>query len=154
MVGCTKRSLLVHGATGWALCAATMGTLLALTTIGLALFFHALAAPLIFTAVGRHYFLQRGARDPLPTALTFVAIVALLDLTVIAGLVQHSLAMFASVAGTWLPFLLIFVATWATGEVMSTMPRPKPPSKRDQGAPAPAHGHPSRHDLDDSPRTA
>jgi hypothetical protein len=30
--------------------------------------------------------------------------------------------MFTSVAGTWLPFLLIFMATWITGFLMSTMP--------------------------------
>jgi len=55
-------------------------------------------------------------QDPLSTAVMFVAIVALLDLVVVAGGVQHSLAMFTSVVGTWLPFALIFGVTWATGE--------------------------------------
>jgi hypothetical protein len=32
--------------------------------------------------------------------------------------------MFASVAASWLPFALIFLATWATGSLMSTMPWP------------------------------
>ena len=63
------------------------------------------------------------------------AIVALLDAVVVAGGVLHSLKMFGSIAGTWLPFALIFLATWATGELMSTMPWPT--KKRDRGARAP-----------------
>ena len=42
-------------------------------------------------------------------------------LAVAAG-AQRSLAMFASVAGTWLPFAFIFLAAWATGALMLTMP--------------------------------
>jgi len=30
--------------------------------------------------------------------------------------------MFTNFAGTWLPLLLIFLTTWITGLVMSTMP--------------------------------
>ena len=33
--------------------------------------------------------------------------------------------MFASVAGTWLPFGLIFLVTWAIGVTMSMMPEAK-----------------------------
>jgi menaquinone-dependent protoporphyrinogen oxidase len=121
--------LVVHGLAGWAACALTMGALLAAAPTGAALALHALAAPLIFVAVSRHYFGQPGARDPLPAALTMVATVALLDLAVVAGVLQHSLAMFASFVGSWLPMLLIFVATWATGEVMSTQPWPEAPAR-------------------------
>ena len=56
------------------------------------------------------------------TAFTFVGIVALLDLIVVAGLVQHSLALFGSVVGFWVPLVLIFSVTWATGELLSTLP--------------------------------
>jgi len=122
--------LVLHGLVGWAACAATMGGLLAMTTLGLALVVHALAAPLVFAAVSRHYFREPGARDPLPTAFAFVGIVALLDLVVVAELAQRSLAMFASLAGTWLPLALIFVTTWLTGEVMSTLPWPKAPGRK------------------------
>jgi menaquinone-dependent protoporphyrinogen oxidase len=119
--------LFLHGLAGWTLCAATMGVLMATFNVGTALLLHALAAPLIFTAIARHYFRQPGARDPLPTALTFAALVILLDLGIVAGLVQHSPVMFRSFAGSWLAFLLIFLATWITGEVMSTQPWPKSP---------------------------
>ena len=117
--------LLAHGVAGWALCAALMAALLQMTGTGLAIAIHAVAAPLIFGAIAVHYFGARGARDPLPTALAFTAIVALLDAGVVAALVLRSFAMFASFAGTWLPFLLIFLATWLTGLAMSMMPAPK-----------------------------
>lgn len=121
--------LLLHAWVGWALCAATMGGLLAVASVGVALAVHAVAAPVFFALVARHYFRARGARDPLPTALAFVGIVALLDLVVVAGLVLRSLAMFGSLAGTWLPFALVFLATWGTGEIMSTLPWKAPPTK-------------------------
>jgi hypothetical protein len=83
---------------------------------------HGIAAPVFFTAMAWNYFRARGARDPLPTALAWTALVMLLDLAVVAGIIERSLAMFGSVLGTWLPFLLIFVASWTTGTVMSMMP--------------------------------
>ena len=114
--------LWLHGFVGWALCALTMATLLWATSLAAALAIHALAVPVIFAVVARHYFLARGARDPLATAFTFVGIVGMLDFIVVAGLVQHSLALFGSVVGVWAPLVLIFFVTWATGELLSTLP--------------------------------
>jgi menaquinone-dependent protoporphyrinogen oxidase len=116
--------LLGHAFAGWALCAATMAALLQLVNLTAALVIHAIAAPLFFTALARHYFRARGARDPLPTAFTWTATVVVLDLVVVAGAVQRSLGMFKSIAGTWLPLALIFVVTWVTGEVISMLPSP------------------------------
>jgi hypothetical protein len=98
---------------------------LQLVSFGAAPVIHAIAAPLIFIAIARRYFRARGARDALPTAIVWTAIVAFLDLTVIAILVQHSLEMFESATGTWLPFALIFAAVWATGTVLSMLPQAK-----------------------------
>jgi hypothetical protein len=114
--------LLAHAIAGWALCAMTMTALLHIVSLTAALVIHVAAAPLFFTAIAWHYFRLRGARDPLPTAAVLTVAVGLLDLLVVAVLVQHSLRMFASLAGTWLPFALIFLATWATGLVMSVLP--------------------------------
>ncbi|HJL18285.1 MAG TPA: flavodoxin domain-containing protein [Sandaracinaceae bacterium LLY-WYZ-13_1] len=114
--------LLAHGALGWAACTAVMMGLLQVASLGVALTVHAIAAPLVFVALAWHYFRARGAREPLSTATAFTAIVVVLDLVVVGGAIQQSLAMFASFAGTWLPFALIFGATWATGALMSTMP--------------------------------
>ena len=107
-----------------------MGGLMAVASPGVAIGIHAVAAPLIFVAIASRYFGARGAREPLPTALAFTAIVAVLDAAVVAGLILRPrlpgdfTGMFASFAGTWLPFLLIFLATWATGAIMSMIPTP------------------------------
>ena len=101
---------------------------------------HALLAPIIFVAVARHYFQERGARDPVSTAFAFVAIVGVLDLGIVAGLILRSLAMFVSFAGTWLPFGLIFLATLATGEVILMRPE-KAGERRAPGAGALASAH-------------
>lgn len=107
--------LVAHGVAGWAGCAAVMGVLLPIAPLWVALTLHAIAAPVIFFFVSRHYFGVRGAREPLATAIAFTAIVVVLDAGVVSGLILHSAAMFASFAGTWLPFLLIFGSTWLTG---------------------------------------
>jgi menaquinone-dependent protoporphyrinogen oxidase len=117
--------LLAHGVAGWAICAALMAVLMQTAGPTLAIAIHAAAAPLVFIGIAIHYFRARGARDPLPTALAFVAIVVVLDAGIVAGLVLRSFAMFESLVGTWLPFALIFLATWITGFAMSMMPAPK-----------------------------
>jgi menaquinone-dependent protoporphyrinogen oxidase len=118
--------LLAYGFVGWALCAALMALLLQTFSAGAAIAIHAVAAPLIFTGIAIGYFRARGARDPLPTAIAFTAIVAVLDAVIVVGLVLRDLAMFASFAGTWLPFVLIFLSTWVIGLVMSMIPAPRP----------------------------
>ena len=119
--------LLAHGVVGWALCAATMRAVLRLSTLTAAMVVHAIAAPLLFAALAWHYFRARGAREPLPTAIMWTVTVILLDGILAVGL-ERSLAMFQSIAGTWLPLALIFVVTWAIGAVMSTLPWPKAPT--------------------------
>lgn len=119
--------LLAYGVAGWAACGIVMGALQAVAPLWLALTVHAIAAPLIFIALSLRYFRASGAHQPLPTALAFTAIVAVLDAVVVAGLVLHSADMFATPAaipGTWLPFALIFLATLGTGTVMAMIPAP------------------------------
>ena len=107
--------LVAHGVAGWSACAVVMAGLLAITTPALAIALHALAAPVIFTAIARAYFGARGARSALPVAIAFAAIVAALDAAIVAAWIRHSFAMFAGFGATWLPLALIVVATWATG---------------------------------------
>jgi menaquinone-dependent protoporphyrinogen oxidase len=118
--------LVAHAVGGWSLCAIVMAALAATAGPGVALAVHALAAPLVFAAIARAYFGAHGARDPLPVAIAFTAIVGALDLVIVATWIQRSFAIFSSVAATWLPLGLIFLATWATGAIMSTMPWPRP----------------------------
>ena len=126
--------VLVHGVVGWAACAVLMAALLGMFRLGVALWLHAVAAPILFLIVARRYFRARGAREPLSVAGVFTGTVAFLDLVVVAGAIQHSLAMFTSVVGTWVPFALIFGVTWATGEVMSMAP-PRRPAQTEMSRP-------------------
>jgi hypothetical protein len=114
--------LLAYGFLGWALCAATIGALLQLESLNVALVIHAIAAPVLFGTVAWRYFRARGARNPLPTALAWTALVVTLDIVVVAGFVKRDLSIFERLLGTWLPFVLIFLATWATGALMTTLP--------------------------------
>jgi hypothetical protein len=66
--------------------------------------------------------------------VTWAALVASLDIVVVAGFVERDSSMFESVIGTWLPFVLIFLTTWATGALMSTLPWTQ---ERPGGRPAP-----------------
>ncbi len=122
LVGHALWRLLALGAVGWALCALVMGGLLAVAPLWLALTLHAIAAPAIFAGLSFVYFRAPGARPPLPTALVVTAIVVILDAAVVAGLMQRSPEIFLSIAGTWLPFVLILLSTWATGAIMAMMP--------------------------------
>jgi menaquinone-dependent protoporphyrinogen oxidase len=122
-------NLLWPPAAGWALCAGLMTLLVATMPLAWALAIHAIAAPLIFAAIAGAYFRNRGAREPLGTAVTWTLVVIGLDAVVVAGMVQRSVAMFESAAGTWLPFALILVVVWATGAIMSMMPAPRARAK-------------------------
>lgn len=127
--------LVAHAVTGWAACALIMGALLRVASTSVAVVVHAFAVPLVFAAVAHHYFSRAapGARAPLPTGAAFAGIVALLDAAVIAPLLQHGFAMFASIAGTWLPFALIFLVTWGVGTLMLVIP-PNAPRARPRAA--------------------
>ncbi len=87
----------------------------AVTSEFITLIIHALAAPIIFAVVSSYYFKKYDLTTPLETAALFVAFVVLLDLVVVAFLINKSLAMFGNVLGTWIPFALIFISTYHTG---------------------------------------
>ncbi len=110
--------ILIHALIGWALCAATMGIGMMLTTPQTALIIHAIGAPVFFVAVGLVYFLRFNYTSPLQTALVFVAFVMVVDFFVVALLILKSLNMFGSLLGTWIPFVLIFGSTFVTGTVI------------------------------------
>lgn len=107
--------ILAHAFVGWALCAATMGIGMAVTTLDTTLIIHAIGAPIFFCGVSLVYFRKFNYTSPLQTACYFLAFVVAMDFFVVAILINHSFAMFASVLGTWLPFALIFASTYLTG---------------------------------------
>jgi hypothetical protein len=99
----------------WAACGAVMFAGMAMTSLDVALIVHALAAPLIAAIVSWFYFKRFHYTSPLATAVFFTSVVILMDLFVVAMLIEKSFAMFASILGTWIPFALIFLATYLTG---------------------------------------
>ena len=76
---------------------------------------HAIAAPIIFALLSSVYFRQFNYTAPLQTATIFVAFVIAVDFFVVALLMLKSFEMFTSPLGTWVPFALIFIATYLTG---------------------------------------
>jgi hypothetical protein len=109
--------LIAHAVVGWALCGATIDMARKITTLRDALVIHAVATPIIFAIVSSVYFGLFGGIRPATTAAIFVVIVVSLDALVIAPLIEKSFGMFHSFLGTWLPFALIFLATWLTGSL-------------------------------------
>ena len=115
--------VLAHAFVGWLLCAATMGVGMAVTSLDTALVIHAIAAPIFFTLISLIYFHKFNFTTPLQTATIFVAFVIAMDFFVVALLINRSLDMFASLLGTWIPFVLIFGSTILTGAVVARRSR-------------------------------
>jgi len=108
-------SLFVPALIGWALCGATIAIGRRVTSLQKALIVHAIAAPIIFAAASFVYFRGLHFTTPFETAIIYVALVIVLDFVVVATFAEKSYAMFASILGTWIPFLLIFSATYLVG---------------------------------------
>ena len=108
-------NLLGPALVGWALCGVTIAVGRAVTSLRNALVVHAVAAPIIFGAASLVYFSRAPYTTPLETAVIYTALVIVLDLAVVATIIERSYAMFASILGTWLPFALIFAATYSAG---------------------------------------
>lgn len=108
--------ILGHAFVGWALCTASMAIGMATTSTQNALIIHAVGAPIFFTLVATVYFKWFAYTGPLQTAIIFVSFVILVDFFVVALLFLGSFEMFASLIGTWIPFMLIFAVTYLTGQ--------------------------------------
>ncbi len=111
--------IIAHAFIGWLLYEASMGIGMAITSLDNALIIHAIAAPIIFTGVSLVYFRKFKYTTPLQTAVIFLAYVIGMDLFVVALLIDHSLEMFTSLLGAWIPFALIIASTWLTGTLVT-----------------------------------
>lgn len=120
-----RKIILIHAFLGWALCAATMGIGMAVTTVEHALIYHAIGAPIFFAGISLVYFSKYNYTSPLQTAIIFIAFVIVVDFFVVALLVNRSLEMFTNLLGTWIPFALIFTSTYLTGWLMVNRIQPK-----------------------------
>ena len=107
--------ILAHAFVGWILCTASMTIGMAVTTIENALVIHAIGAPIFMAAVSWIYFTKFNYTTPVQTAMIFVAFAILMDVFVVSLMVLGNFEMFASLLGTWIPFVLMFAATYLTG---------------------------------------
>lgn len=111
--------LLAHAFAGWVLCAATMGIGMNTISMDSTLIIHAIGAPIFFAIVSLIYFSKFNYTTPLLTAVYFISFVVLVDVFVVALMINQSLEMFTSLIGTWIPFSLIFISTFFTGIIVS-----------------------------------
>jgi hypothetical protein len=107
--------ILGHAFVGWAFCAAIMGVGLAITSVQTTLIAHAIGGPLGFAVISLFYFKKYNYATPLRTAIIFVGFVIFVDIFIVALAIEKSFQMFANLLGTWIPFALIFVATYLSG---------------------------------------
>ncbi|WP_455370003.1 hypothetical protein [[Eubacterium] cellulosolvens] len=108
--------ILLHGFIIWALCGAVMGVGMSTTSLNNALIIHAIAAPIIAILISALYFKKFNYTTPLQTSIIFVTIAILADVFIVSMLINKSFEMFESFLGTWLVFILIFIATYLTGK--------------------------------------
>jgi hypothetical protein len=104
-----------HAFVGWALCGAIMGVGPIFLSMETTLILHAIGAPIIFAAVSWSYFIRFGYTTPLQTALIFTSFVIFMDFFLVSWIIMGNFEMFASAIGTWIPFALLFTATYLTG---------------------------------------
>jgi hypothetical protein len=107
--------LIAFAVLGWGICGAIIGIGRSLTSMQNTLALHAVAVPIVFGGLTWLYFRFFGYASSLETALIFTGLTIFLDAIVIAPLVEKSYAMFSSILGTWIPFGLIFLATYLVG---------------------------------------
>ena len=110
--------ILVHGIVGWALCGSIVMIGREIWPMDTTLIIHAIGAPIIAAGLSLIYFNFFNYTTPLQTAVIFVGIAILMDLVVVALLIEKSFEMFASLIGTWVPWMLMFISTNLVGSAV------------------------------------
>jgi hypothetical protein len=105
----------IHGIVGWALCGSIVMIGREFWPMDTTLIIHAIGAPIIAGGLSLIYFNFFNYTSPLQTAAIFVGIAILLDVVVVALLIEKSFEMFASLIGTWIPWALMFISTYLVG---------------------------------------
>ena len=107
--------VLGHALVGWMYCGALIAIGRQFLSLQATLIMHAIGALLGYILLSLLYFKKFAFTGPLQTGLLFLGVVMCMDVFVVAMLIEKNFAMFASPLGTWLPFALIFGATYFTG---------------------------------------
>ncbi len=111
--------ILAHAIVGWGYCGGLIAVGRQYLSIDTTLIVHAVGAPVGFTLLSWLYHRKFGFTSPLNTAWIFLGVVIALDVFLVALVFEKSFAMFTSLMGTWIPFVLIFGATYITGVSVS-----------------------------------
>jgi hypothetical protein len=91
-------------------------------SMDMTLIVHAVGAPVGAAIASWFYFRNFYFIRPLATAAIFVGLSLVLDVLIIALLIEKSFDMFSSFLGVWLSQALIFSATYSTGKFMTPEP--------------------------------
>jgi hypothetical protein len=110
--------LVLHALAGWAYCGMLIGVGRRFLSMDATVVVHAVGAPIGFALLSFLYFKRFAWTTPLQTAVAFVAVVVAMDAFLVAPVFEGSYAMFSSALGTWIPFALIFAATYLTGQAV------------------------------------
>lgn len=116
-------SVLLHGLVGWAICGATVGTGRQLLPMDVTLIIHAVVAPVAFGLLTWRHMRRFPDSSPWGVALGMTGLVVGLDAAVVAPLFEKSYEMFRSILGTWIPFALIFAASYLVARQISSRPQ-------------------------------
>jgi hypothetical protein len=108
-------SVIVHGLVGWAICGATITIGRQIMSMRATLAIHLVVAPLAFALLAWSHFKRHPGSAPLQTSLALVGLVIGLDAFLVAPVFEHSYVMFRSIIGTWIPFGLIWLASFRVG---------------------------------------
>ena len=112
--------VLIHALVGWGICGAIIGIGRNVTSMETTLILHAIGAPVFFTIIALVYFKYFNYTTPLQTAAIFILVVIFMDVFLVALFIEKSFAMFTNILGTWIPFVLIFMATYITGRLLKS----------------------------------
>jgi hypothetical protein len=125
--GTLKRSavILAHAAVGWVYCGAIIGLGRQFVSIRATLVIHAIGAPVGFALISFFYYRRYAFTSPLQTAGAFLSVVVGLDFFLVAPVIEKSYEMFSSMLGTWIPFALIFAATYLMGRFIPLKAPPR-----------------------------
>lgn len=112
----SKSAVLVgYAVIGWAICGSTIAFGRQFLAMANTLIVHAVAAPVVFALLTRHFFHRFPDASPLRISLALLGIIVGMDALVVAPLVERSYAMFMSPLGTWIPFASIWLASFFVG---------------------------------------
>jgi hypothetical protein len=83
---------------------------------------HAVGAPLVFGILAYIYHRLTPGTSAIGLAALFFGFIVLMDIFVVALLIEKSFAMFLSPLGTWIPWTLIVLSVWAVGKLVRSHP--------------------------------